>query len=59
MSGRTIPALGIAWMYGRKIATVTRIVRAGVAVTGLDLPDPPYGFELPASFPADVLHFES
>jgi hypothetical protein len=59
MSGRTIPALGIAWMYGRKIATVARILRAGVEATGLDLPDGPYGFELPDSFPADVLHFES
>lgn len=59
MSGRTIPALGIAWMYGRKIATMTRILRAGVAATGLDLPDTPYGYEMPDSFPEDVLHFES
>jgi len=59
MSGRTVPALGIAWMYGRKIATVTRILRAGVVATGLDLPDTPYGYEMPDSFPDDVLHFES
>jgi multimeric flavodoxin WrbA len=52
MSGRTIRAKEIAWMYGRKIATVTRIVRAGVAASGLDLPDTPYGFELPDAFPA-------
>jgi multimeric flavodoxin WrbA len=51
MSGRTIRAKEIAWMYGRKVATVTSIVRAGVAATGLDLPDTPYGFELPATFP--------
>ena len=59
MSGRTIPALGIAWMYGRKIATVTRIVKAGVDATGLDLPDTPYGYEMPDSFPEGVLHFDS
>lgn len=59
MSGRTIPALGIAWMYGRKIATVTQILQAGVKATGLDLPDTPYGYEMPDSFPEDVLHFES
>jgi multimeric flavodoxin WrbA len=52
MSGRTILAKEIAWMYGRKVATVTRIVRTGVDVSGLDLPDTPYGFELPAEFPA-------
>jgi multimeric flavodoxin WrbA len=48
MSGRTIAAKEIAWMYGRKIATVTRIVRSGLVASGLDLPDTPYGFELPA-----------
>jgi len=52
MSGRTIRAKEIAWMYGRKIATVTRIVQAGVTASGLDLPDTPYGFELPDRFPA-------
>ena len=52
MSGRTIMAKEIAWMYGRKIATVTRVIQAGLAASGLDLPDTPYGFELPASFPA-------
>jgi multimeric flavodoxin WrbA len=52
MSGRTIRAKEIAWMYGRKIATVTRIVRTGLAASGLDLPDTPYGFELPDAFPA-------
>ncbi len=59
MSGRTVPALGIAWMYGRKVATVSSIVVAGRAATGFDLPNSPYGYELPESFPSDVLHFES
>jgi hypothetical protein len=51
MSGRTILAKEIAWMYGRKIATVTQVIQAGLAASGLDLPDPPYGFELPSGFP--------
>jgi multimeric flavodoxin WrbA len=54
MSGRTIRAKEIAWMYGRKIATVTRIVQAGIAASALDLPDTPYGFELPETFPAEL-----
>ncbi len=54
MSGRTILAKEIAWLYGRKIATVTRIVRAGIAESGLDLTDTPYGFELPAAFPPEL-----
>jgi multimeric flavodoxin WrbA len=58
MSGRTAPALGIAWMYGRKIATVASIVVAGRSATGFDLPDTPYGYELPEAFPADALHFD-
>jgi multimeric flavodoxin WrbA len=58
MSGRRVPALGIAWMYGRKIATVATIIQAGRAATGLDLPDGPYGYELPDSFPAAALHFD-
>ena len=52
MSGRTILAKEIAWMFGRKIATVTRIVRAGLETTGLDLPDGPYGYDLPDAYPA-------
>lgn len=51
MSGRTVGAKEIAWMYGRKIATVTAIIRAGLDASGLDLPDTPYGFDLP-DFPA-------
>jgi hypothetical protein len=44
----------MAWMYGRKIATVARIVREGVAATGLDLPDAPYGYSLPQDFPVEL-----
>ena len=58
MSGRQIPALGIAWMYGRKVATVTSIVQAGRQQTGFDLPDSPYGYDLPDEIPADALHFD-
>lgn len=58
MSGRTIPALGIAFLYGRKVATVATIVTAGRAASGLDLLDGPYGYQLPDSFPAEVLHFD-
>lgn len=54
MSGRTIRAKEIAWMYGRKIAAVAQIVQAGIAASGLDLPDTPYGFELPEQFPAEL-----
>jgi multimeric flavodoxin WrbA len=54
MSHRTIRAKEIAWMYGRKVAIVTRIVRTGLDVSGLDLPDTPYGYELPASFPPEL-----
>jgi multimeric flavodoxin WrbA len=48
MSGREIRSLEAAWLYGRKVATVTRIVDAGRRSTGLDLPDlRPYGFDEP------------
>jgi multimeric flavodoxin WrbA len=54
MVHRYVKATGIAWMYGRKIATVAHIVQAGVKASGLDLPDAPYGFSLPDAFPADL-----
>jgi multimeric flavodoxin WrbA len=54
ISDQTISAKQIAWLYGRKIATVTQIVQAGIATSGLDLPDGPYGFSLPARFPAEL-----
>jgi hypothetical protein len=40
-------------MYGKKVATVAAIVRAGVLATGLDLPHSPYGYELP-EFPESL-----
>jgi multimeric flavodoxin WrbA len=49
----TILSKEAAWLYGRKLATVGRIVKEGLAASGLDLPDPPYGFELP-EFPGDL-----
>lgn len=57
MAGRTVPVLGVAWMYGRKLATVARIVREGRAASGLDLPDRPYGAGMPETFPPEILHF--
>jgi multimeric flavodoxin WrbA len=49
--GLEVGAREVAWLYGRKIATVTAIVKAGIEATGLDLPDMPYGNNLPESFP--------
>jgi multimeric flavodoxin WrbA len=54
LAPHTVRATQMAWMYGRKLATVARIVRAGVAATGLDLPDAPYGYSLPQPFPAEL-----
>jgi multimeric flavodoxin WrbA len=54
LTGGTIATTDVAWMYGRKVATVARIVRAGVDASGLDLPDAPYGYGVPASFPAEL-----
>jgi multimeric flavodoxin WrbA len=49
---RRMRSVEAAWLYGRKIATIATIVAAGRAATGLDLPDKPYGQNLPESFPA-------
>ena len=49
--GRRMRTIEAAWLYGRKIATVATIVAAGRAGTGLDLPDRPYGQNLPDAFP--------
>jgi multimeric flavodoxin WrbA len=54
LAPHTVGGTQMAWMYGRKIATVARIVCAGVAATGLDLPDAPYGYSLPQDFPAEL-----
>lgn len=45
---RQTSALEMSWMYGRKIATVAIIVKAGRETTGLDVPDAPYGAGMPA-----------
>lgn len=54
ITGRSVSATEAAWMYGQKVATVAEIVRAGRAASGLDVPHRPYGFELPAEFPAEL-----
>lgn len=51
---RDISPNEIAWLYGRKISTVAKIMRAGVESSGLDLPDLPYGFGLPKEFPEEL-----
>jgi multimeric flavodoxin WrbA len=54
LTPHTVGATQMAWMYGRKLATVARIVREGIAASGLDLPDAPYGYSLPQDFPAEL-----
>jgi multimeric flavodoxin WrbA len=44
----------LAWIYGRKLATVATIVRAGRTSSGLDLPDKPYGWNLPTEYPPEL-----
>jgi len=41
-------------LYGRKIATVTSIVQAGLSHSGLTLPDRPYGSNAPESYPDEL-----
>jgi len=48
---RRMTSTQAAWLYGRKIATIARIVQAGREATGLDLPDRPYGQNLPDGWP--------
>jgi len=52
---RLVRTVEVAWLYGRKLATVGILVRAGRAATGLDLPDLPYGGNLPAAFPPELV----
>lgn len=61
MTEHSLKATEAAWLYGRKIATVAAIVKAGVQGTGYDLPDRPYGLGVPDSYPAalDQLDHES
>jgi multimeric flavodoxin WrbA len=51
---RRMRSVEAAWLYGRKIATIATIVAAGRGATGLDLPDKPYGQDLPETFPASL-----
>ncbi len=52
--GRVMRSVEAAWLYGRKVATVATIVQSGMQATGLDLPDRPYGQNLPSSFPSEL-----
>lgn len=52
--GSSMRSVEAAWLYGRKIATVAAIVRAGMDQSGLDLPDRPYGQGAPVAFPAEL-----
>ena len=51
---RRMKSVESAWLYGRKIATVATIIGAGRAATGLDLPDRPYGQNLPDTWPDEL-----
>jgi multimeric flavodoxin WrbA len=53
-ASETITSKQVAWLYGRKVATIAKIVAAGVSATGLGLPDRPYGWTLPDEFPAEL-----
>jgi multimeric flavodoxin WrbA len=55
---RRIRVVEAAWLYGRKLARVAGIVQAGLATSGLDLPDRPYGQGLPATFPPELAELE-
>jgi multimeric flavodoxin WrbA len=54
MTPHSATAPEMAWMYGRKVATIATIVQAGIQATGLDLPDVPYGHSLPQAFPPEL-----
>lgn len=53
----TLLSKELAWLYGRKIATVATIVGAGKDKTGLSMPDKPYGWTLPDEFPEQLYKF--
>ena len=48
---RRMKTVESAWLYGRKIATIACIIQAGRDASGLDLPDRPYGQNLPDAYP--------
>ena len=47
MKERQTSSLEAAWMFGRKIATVAKIVKAGREATKLEVPDTPFGSNMP------------
>lgn len=51
---REVSSPQMAWMYGRKIATVATVVKTGREASGLDLPDGPYGWDLPDDFDPEL-----
>ncbi len=53
-----VTATESAWLYGRKIATVTKIVQAGLKATALDMPDKPYGFLIEKDYPKELYTIE-
>jgi multimeric flavodoxin WrbA len=53
-ASETIMSKEVAWLYGRKLATVAKIVKAGVGATGLGMPDRPYGWTMPDEFPPEL-----
>ena len=50
----TLLSKELAWLYGRKLASVATIVKAGVESTGMGMPDKPYGWTLPEKYPDEV-----
>jgi multimeric flavodoxin WrbA len=53
-TGEEMSSLEMAWMYGRKLAVVAGIVQAGIAASGRDLPDLPYGRGPRPEFPDEL-----
>lgn len=54
VTGEEMSALEMAWMYGRKLAVVAGIIQAGIAASGRDLPDRPYGHGGRPEFPEEL-----
>lgn len=44
---RRTSTLEVAWMLGRKLAVIAKILKAGIKASGLDVPDTPYGSDMP------------
>jgi multimeric flavodoxin WrbA len=50
----TLLSKELAWLYGRKLASVATIVKAGVEASGMGMPDKPYGWTLPEKYPDEI-----